>query len=268
MFFIPSGSEGLPPVIDAAKRDGVELFFLGDGANILVADEGIRGLVIDMSGLDAIRVEGTLLMAEAGAPVSRACEVAAEHNLSGMEFLYSMPGSVGGSVWMNARCYGTSIAEILEYVDIIDASVNTRREYPDREQFDYKYSPFQHNGALILRCGFRLQQAEKIDTVYKRMQEHERDRNSKGHFDLPSAGSVFKNNRSFGQPTGKLIDNLGLRGYTIGGAKISEAHANIIVNTGTATAREILALIRYVEKQVKQEYGFELERELLLVGEW
>jgi UDP-N-acetylmuramate dehydrogenase len=113
-----------------------------------------------------------------------------------------------------------------------------------------------------------LQQAEKIDTVYKRMQEHERDRNSKGHFDLPSAGSVFKNNRSFGQPTGKLIDNLGLRGYTIGGAKISEAHANIIVNTGTATAREILALIRYVEKQVKQEYGFELERELLLVGEW
>jgi len=243
------------------------VFVFGAGANILVADRGIRGIVVDMTGLDACTVCETTITAGAGAMVSDVAMLAARNSLSGIEFIYAMPGSVGGSVWMNARCYGKSISEILEFTEVVTGTGELRRVIPAAGEFSYKRSPFQKERWIIVRAGLKLERGRK-ETILEMMENHRRDREEKGHFAAPSAGSVFKNNRSFGMPTGKLIDSLALRGETVGGAQVSETHANIIINRGEATAGDIYRLIRLVEKRVFDAYGYTLEREVRLVGDW
>ncbi len=242
-------------------------FYLGAGANILVADKGIRGVVVDMTGLDSCAADGTTIVAEAGAAVSDASMLAAEHGLTGIEFIYAMPGSVGGAVWMNARCYGKSISEVLTFVDVVTENGERCRMNPAGEEFAYKQSPFQKKQWAIIRAGFTLAPGDRVK-ILATMKEHRLDREAKGHFAAPSVGSIFKNNRQFGMPSGKLIDSLSLRGETLGGARVSESHANIIVNSGGATATDIRELIRLIERKVREAYGFELEQEVLLVGDW
>jgi UDP-N-acetylmuramate dehydrogenase len=184
-----------------------------------------------------------------------------------MEFAYSLPGSVGGAVWMNARCYEREVSDVLEFVDYVDPDFGQRRLAMRRDEWDYKVSPFQGMRGVILRAGFRLAPGNPRQ-VEDRMQEHRQDREKKGHFLFPCAGSVFKNNRAFGAPTGVIVDSLGMKGRRIGGAQVAPFHGNIIVNTGGATARDVLALIELVEDEVRRRLGFHLEREVLLVGEW
>ncbi len=248
---------------------GVEypVFILGAGANILVADSGVRGIVIDMSRLDSLSASGDTITAFAGAAISDVSRFAAELGLTGLEFIYSMPGSVGGSVWMNARCYGWSVSEVLGRVDIIDGEGVTRHVSPAKDAFAYKKSPFQREFWAITKADFTLQKGNKKE-IQIAMDKNRLDREGKGHFSAPSVGSIFKNDRRFGMPTGKLIDSLSLRGIAEGGAQVSQAHANIIVNTGNAAAFDILKLIKLVETRVRDAYGFELEREIRLVGDW
>ncbi len=243
------------------------VFILGAGANILVADSGIRGIVLDMTGMHQFFVSGDTITADAGAAVSDVSAFAAENGLSGLEFIFSMPGSVGGSIWMNARCYGKSVSEVLGDVEVIDDSGIMKRISPLKSSFSYKQSPFQRERWAIIRADFKLQKGD-VKEIRKTMDENRRDRESKGHFSAPSAGSIFKNDKRFGMPSGKIIDSLSLRGTAIGGAEVSLAHANIIINNGNATAGDILKLIRLVEARVREAYGFELEREVLLVGDW
>jgi UDP-N-acetylmuramate dehydrogenase len=250
-----------------ARKEGLPFFLLGGGANILVADRGIPGVVVHSRGLDTIEIDGSLVSAEAGAEISLVAERSAEAELTGLEFIYRMPGSVGGAVWMNARCYGVSLNERLAWVDLIDADGTHSRYHPRDEDFAYKKSPFQKGNPIITRAGFSLNPGTP-ETIRSLMEEHARDREEKGHFRYPSAGSVFKNDRTFGMPTGKLIDTAGLKGKRVGGAMIAPFHANIIVNTGSASASDILALIRLAEKKVDETFGFQLEREVLLVGAW
>ncbi|MFW5728563.1 MAG: UDP-N-acetylmuramate dehydrogenase [Spirochaetota bacterium] len=281
----PQSVDDVQQVLKLGRREGVRVFTLGGGANILVADAGIRGIVMDMrdfaeisvlerhgvDGQDGARApkSGATHRARIGAglPVSDAAAELADRGLAGLDFLYAMPGSVGGAVWMNARCYGSSIIDVLEEVDIVTTEGDFRTYLPQDGDFDYKVSPFQTNGAVILAATIRLREEEPA-AIWKRMRDHEEDRTTKGHFSGPSAGSVFKNNRAFGRPSGKIIDSLGLRGYQIGGARISDRHANIIINTGTATARDIRELIEFVEKRVEERLGLRLEREVLYAGEW
>ena len=264
-FLTPSTETDVAAVVGLAGS--VPLFILGAGANILVSDEGIRGIVLDMSGLDGYRIDGTLIVAGAGFDISELSRRASEEQLSGMEFIYGMPGSVGGSVWMNARCYGRSVSDILEYADVIDETGRTRRVRPPQSAFGYKVSPFQRERWVIVAAGFRLMEGEHTE-ITKMMTANKDDRERKGHFAAPSAGSVFKNSRAFGEPSGKIIDSLGLRGKRIGDAAVSDAHANIIINRGAAKAADILALIRLIEKTVAEKFGFKLEREIRLVGDW
>ena len=264
-FLTPSTETDVAAVVGLAGN--VPLFILGAGANILVSDEGIRGIVLDMSGLDGYRIDGTLIVAGAGFDISELSRRASEEQLSGMEFIYGMPGSVGGSVWMNARCYGRSVSDILEYADVIDETGRTRRVRPPQSAFGYKVSPFQRERWVIVAAGFRLMEGEHTE-ITKMMTANKDDRERKGHFAAPSAGSVFKNSRAFGEPSGKIIDSLGLRGKRIGDAAVSDAHANIIINRGAAKAADILALIRLIEKTVAEKFGFKLEREIRLVGDW
>jgi len=287
----PRTPEELGRLLPALQTEGIPWFVLGDGANILVSDRGIRGVVLDLTGLRGVqraepRGQHAALEAWAGTPMSDVSEFAAGQALSGLEFIYSMPGSVGGSVWMNARCYERSVCEALREVqyllpDGVRANLQVDEAQGDQSSsgagqtgvsgqpaaWGYKLSPFQGRPWVILKAVFALSPADP-QAVRAQMSRVREDRERKGHFLHPSAGSVFKNSRSFGAPTGKLIDSLGLKGRQMGGARISDLHGNIIVNMGGATARDVLALMRLVELRVEQAYGHRPEREILLVGDW
>ena len=267
LFAAPRTPEEVGRIVTLCARESVPCFVLGGGTNILVSDKGVRGVVIDLTLLGGLQAEGSLITALGGTPVSALSEFALSRGLAGMEFAYSLPGSVGGAVWMNARCYEREVSDVLEFVDYLDPDFGQRRLAMRRDEWDYKVSPFQGMRGVILRAGFRLAPGNPRQ-VEDRMQEHRQDREKKGHFLFPCAGSVFKNNRAFGAPTGVIVDSLGMKGRRIGGAQVAPFHGNIIVNTGGATARDVLALIELVEDEVRRRLGFHLEREVLLVGEW
>ncbi|MFP4114108.1 MAG: UDP-N-acetylmuramate dehydrogenase [Spirochaetota bacterium] len=263
----PLHAADLASLLRAAKEDRIPWFVLGGGSNILVADSGVRGLVIDTTSLAGAAVEGTTLTVGAGLPISDASSVAADHGLGGLDFIYAMPGSVGGAVWMNARCYGGEISEVLSSVEYVDADGRLSVYTPRAEDFGYKRSPFMSHAAVMTSVAFSLRLGDRQE-LWAAMREHEADRRAKGHFAAPCAGSVFKNDRAFGRPSGAIIDGLGLRGYRVGGAKVSDLHANIVVNAENASATDIRAVIEHVQTEVKRELGFELEREVLFVGDW
>jgi UDP-N-acetylmuramate dehydrogenase len=273
-FVRPSGA-GFPAftgaLFEKARAEGINVFILGGGANILVSDSGIRGIVLDTGGWagEEERQERAMRF-RAGTSLDDAAMIAAKAGLSGLEFLAGMPGSVGGAVWMNARCYGREIADVLVETDVMDFSLSPPKKLrmpANRSEFGYKRSPFQGREAFILSAAFRLL-PEGADQILARMDANRRDREEKGHYRFPSAGSVFKNNPDFGKPTGKIIDELGLRGLQIGGAKIADRHGNFIINTGGATAKDIRALTEEAAARVKESAGFILEPEILFVGEW
>ena len=269
LYVTPQSAEQAARVFGLLNEMGVPTFILGAGANILVSDLGIRAAVVDLSALTGCslsRSERTL-EALAGTAMSDVSSLAAQRGLSGLEFIYSMPGSVGGSVWMNARCYGRSVSEVLLGVRYVEPTGVVATMGVEHDQFGYKRSPFQDWGCLILSATFALEPGDTA-VMRQQMESIKEDRERKGHFRYPCAGSIFKNNREFGNPTGKLIDALGLKGRCIGGACVSEHHGNIIVNTGSATAQDVLQLIRLLESEVRGAYGFRLDREILLVGQW
>lgn len=245
----------------------IPLFILGGGANILVSDLGIRGAVLDMRTFQNCSVEHHLLHAEAGAAVSDVVELAWKNGLGGLEFIYGMPGSVGGAIWMNAQCYGRAVSETLESVEYLDETGNRKIYTARKEDFRYKHSPFQNKKWVICSAAFRLIPKNKSE-IEAEMNKNKSDREAKGHYRYPSAGSAFKNNRAFGKPTGQMIDEAGLKGFSIGGAKVADYHGNIIINSGNAAARDILAVIEHVEREILNRFGFKLEREVLLAGEW
>jgi UDP-N-acetylmuramate dehydrogenase len=267
LFARPRHAHDVAALLSVAHAEHIPWFVLGGGSNILVADAGIRGLVIDTTGLQGVGVSGTTLTVGAGLPMSDASAQAADHGLGGLDFIYSMPGSVGGAVWMNARCYGGEIYDVLRSVELVEPDGRLTVYTPREADFDYKRSPFMSWPAIMTSVSFTLRTADRR-ALWDSMHAHEADRRAKGHFAAPCAGSVFKNNRAFGNPSGVIIDRLGLRGFRLGGAKVSDLHANIIVNTGSATARDIRALIEHVRSEVKRRLGFDLEREVLYVGDW
>ncbi|MDR2900973.1 MAG: UDP-N-acetylmuramate dehydrogenase [Treponema sp.] len=250
-----------------ARNENVPLFILGGGANLVVADKGIRGIVLDCTGWSGCTFQDDRVTIRSGTLIDDAIEEAALRGLSGLEFLAGMPGSYGGAIWMNARCYGFSISDKLIETEILDESLQRQIIPFNAKDFDYKKSPFQNRDVLILSGTFRLEK-KPIEEIRSVMEDHRNDRETKGHFTLPSAGSSFKNNTAFGKPTGKIIDELGLRGLTIGGAKVADWHGNIIVNTGNATAKDIRDLVESITLKAKAELSIELEPEILFVGDW
>ncbi|MCL2763233.1 MAG: UDP-N-acetylmuramate dehydrogenase [Treponema sp.] len=258
-------------LLSAACTENVPVFLLGGGANILVADAGIRGIVLDTGGWTGVQKQQEgLLEFRCGTSLDDAAEIAADLGLSGLEFLAGMPGSIGGAVWMNARCYGREIADVLAETEIIDFTGDAPLQLrlpAKRTDFGYKRSPFQGTDHFILSASLQLTPGNTSD-IRAEMDAHRRDREEKGHYRYPSAGSVFKNNEDFGKPTGKIIEELGLRGLRIGGAQVAPWHGNFIVNTDAATASDIRALVNEVAAKVKTATNFELEPEILFMGEW
>ncbi|MDR1565776.1 MAG: UDP-N-acetylmuramate dehydrogenase [Treponema sp.] len=264
-------------LLKAARDEGIPVFILGAGANLAVSDRGIRGIVLDTGSWKGIgkrenvreggKTPAFSVKAAAGTSVDQLVDRLAVRGLGGLEFLAGMPGSVGGAVWMNARCYDKSVSEPLLETEILDEDFNRLRVPVKSGDFSYKKSPFQTRQVLILSARFALDFRPTSD-IRKEMEEYRRDRRDKGHYRFPSAGSAFKNNRDFGNPTGKIIDDLGLRGLSSGGAQVAPWHGNIIINTGGASASDIRALTGEVARRVREERGFILEPEILFVGDW
>jgi UDP-N-acetylmuramate dehydrogenase len=216
----------------AAKFESIPVFILGGGANLVVSDEGIRGIVLDTgfwSGCDFFPNKEEVII-RAGTQTEKAVEELAAQGLGGLEFLAGLPGSIGGALWMNARCYEKSISDVLIETKILDESLNETVIPFKAEDYDYKKSPFQNRKVLILSARFAVKKRCKTE-ILEEMEKYKLDRENKGHYRFPSAGSVFKNNKNFGKPTGKIIDELGLKGLSIGGAQVAPWHGNIIINT-------------------------------------
>jgi UDP-N-acetylmuramate dehydrogenase len=256
-------------LVEKARTLGIPLFILGGGANLVVADQGIRGIVLDTTGWTGWDFhpsgpggQAVVMTVRSGTPADQAAEAAAEQGWGGLEFLAGLPGAIGGAVWMNARCYEKQISDVLLRTEILDEQL--RRVWIPRieRDFGYKKSPFQTRDALIVAAEFRLEKRPG-EALRAEMAGFRKDREAKGHYRFPSAGSVFKNNRSFGKPAGKIIDELGLRGLRVGGAQVAPWHGNIIINTGGATAADIRRLTELLEERVKRETGFDLEREVI-----
>ncbi len=279
-YLVPEDAAAAAALLAAARAEGLPLFVLGGGANVLVGDGGIRGLVMDTSRLRTSRLErgpesSPILVAGCGLPMDELCLEALGRGLGGLEDFAGMPGSVGGAVFMNARCYDAEISRTLAWVDSLDAGLGrvARRPAPG-PGWDYKRSPYQPGGPaageLVLEAAFRLAPAgdEAVPRIARVMRERRADREAKGHYRLPSAGSVFKNDRSLGAPTGVILDRLGLRGKRVGDAMVSQWHANIFVNAGTATGADMRSLIELAQGVALERLGARLEREVLMVGEF
>ena len=264
VYAVPSGINDLEALLSAVRSHSVPYFILGGGANILFSDIGFSGIVIDMLSFNNVSVNGTSLLSGAGVPFSRLSEIARDNSLSGLEFFYGMPGTAGGSIYMNARCYGSSVSDILSRVTYIDSKGSVGEYKTSQKDFGYKISPFQDKGFIITAAEFQLEKGS-MDNLSEKMSGFKNERVEKGHYLYPCAGSVFKNNREFGQPSGKIIDSLGLRSYSIGGAMISPLHANIIVNKGNASSNDVRELISFVEDKVYKTYGFKLEKEIIFI---
>jgi UDP-N-acetylmuramate dehydrogenase len=265
---------------ESTREEGIPLFVLGAGANLVVADRGIRGVVLDTGGWSGCdfaedravtengggEVRGAVSI-RSGTAVDAAAEAAAVRGWGGLEFLAGMPGSLGGAVWMNARCYEKSVSDCLLETEILDEAQNRINVPLKAEDFSYKKSPFQNRDALILGARLALERRLPED-ICGETEGHRRDREERGQYRFPSAGSAFKNNRAFGKPTGKIIDELGLRGFSMGGAAVAPFHGNFIINTGNAASSDIRALTGELAARVKAALGFELEPEILFVGDW
>ncbi|MDR0324125.1 MAG: UDP-N-acetylmuramate dehydrogenase [Treponema sp.] len=273
-FWVRPLGEGFPEfssvLLRLAKEAAVPVFILGGGANIVVSDKGIRGIVLDTGGWKGCGVIDEGLIFKSGTTMDEAADCAADLSFSGLEFLAGMPGTIGGAVWMNARCYGKEIADVLTWTEVIDfgaaAEPEKKRLPADKADFGYKLSPFQGKDFLILNAAFKLDKSDKTK-ILNEMKKNRNDRKEKGHYSFPCAGSAFKNNRRIGKPTGQIIDELGLKGFSKGGAQIAPFHGNIVINTGGAAAADIRALIDIVAAEVKKKTGFVLEPEILFVGE-
>jgi UDP-N-acetylmuramate dehydrogenase len=255
----------LAGLVRGARAAGVPFVVLGRGSDIVVADAGIHGLVI-MSRAEGCHIDGQRLIAEAGLPLAKAATVAQAAGLSGLEFGLAIPGTVGGAVWANAGAHGAEIAGVLESVTVLRADGTELVEPAAALALSYRSSRFKNApGDLILTATFRLTPADPV-AIKSAMDEIRAWRREHQPLNLPSAGSVFRNPP--GDSAGRLIDACGLRGTRLGGAVISEKHANFIVNGGGATAMDIRRLAERARRVVAAQFGPNLEYEVQFVGDW
>lgn len=264
IFIQPATADELCQVYCTAKKEKVPFFVMGNGSNLLVSDEGFRGVIIHTGGLmKEVSVEGDVVYAQAGAKLSAVARAALEHDLAGLEFAAGIPGSLGGAVSMNAGAYGGEMKDVLLDVEVITGD-GERKIIPAGElELSYRHSLILEKQYVVLSARMKLVPGDPVQ-IKARMDELAQARKEKQPLEYPSAGSTFK--RPEGYFAGKLVQDAGLKGYTVGGAQVSEKHSGFVINKGGATAEEILFLIKQVQKKVKAQFGVELEPEVRMLG--
>lgn len=239
---------------------------LGNGSNVLIGDKGYRGIVLQIgSGMSEIRVEGNRIIAQAGALLSQVSKAALEQGLTGLEFASGIPGSVGGGVVMNAGAYGGEIRQVAEYVNVLDREGNELVLDNDTMEFGYRTSAIKNHPFVVTEVTFLLTPGDRA-VIQARMEELAARRREKQPLDCPSAGSTFK--RPEGHFAGELIMKAGMRGYKVGGARVSDKHCGFIINTGKACAADVMDVILEVQQEVKEKFGVTLEPEIIMLGEF
>ncbi len=258
-----NNSEDIAKAVNLCRGLGVNAVVIGKGSNLLVSDDGITGAVIVCSSKSSALVVDNVIVAEAGTSLMALCIEAKKHSLSGLEFAYGIPASVGGAVYMNAGAYGGSISDVLISVDCLMPNGEIKTIHKDEFDYGYRKSCFMNNGAIILKAKFELSHkcADEIDAA---MSDLITRRRAKQPLEYPSAGSVFK--RPEGYFAGALIEQCGLKGYRIGGAEVSSKHAGFIVNRGGATCNDVMKLVEYIKATVLDKFGVELETEIKKIG--
>ncbi len=295
-FFEPSNQQELLEGLKIFLENKIPLSIIGGGSNLLISDKGISGAVLSLRKLNRIQIlldlnkknlnDKTRILVEAGAGVlmEELTNWAIENSVSGLESFGGLPGTVGGACFMNARCYDSSISDIIYSVktfsiDMVEESLfknysdfNFAEYLYNKKDWDYKKSPFQKNAdgikiidnrQIIFSVIFELKSGNQ-EEIKKRTDKCRQDRIAKGHFKAPSAGSTFKNNRSFGKPSGKIIEEAGLKGFSIGGAQVAPWHGNFVINKDNASSEDVVNLIQYIQKEVQTKIGFLLEPEVIL----
>ncbi len=266
IFLMPKTEEQIANVIKVAKENSFPVFILGNGSNVLVGDKGIRGAVLCLyKNLNCLEVSGDEIYAGAGILLSAASLVAANSGLSGLEFASGIPGTIGGAVYMNAGAYGPEMKDVIVSVRCMDGDGNILELKNEECEFSYRHSRFTNSEMVILGCKMKLQHGD-VDEIRAKISDLTKRRVTKQPVEKPSAGSTFK--RPEGYFAGTLIEEAGLKGKRCGGAEVSEKHAGFIINTGNATAKDVLALIEFVKKTVYDKNGVMLEPEVKLVGEF
>lgn len=265
LFVTPHSEEGLVQCLRICRREGIRPLTVGNGTNLLVSDSGINGAVIHMGeGMNVVTVTGRKVRAGAGARLSDVCRAAAEKGLSGLEFAYGIPGSVGGGIFMNAGAYGGELKDVCVRVGAMTRELE-RAEYACWEcGFGYRKSRFQQDGGTVTWAEFELTEADPAE-IRSRMDEVLARRRDKQPLEYPSAGSVFR--RPEGYFAGALIEEAGLKGAFVGGAQVSSKHAGFIINTGGATCGDVRALVELIQKRVEENSGVKLECEIRFVGD-
>ena len=263
VYAVPSSADELVLAVQACRKLNVPYFILGRGSDLLVSDEGYRGVMIATEGLAGIESEGNDLICESGVTLKDAASKACELGLTGLEFASGIPGSIGGACFMNAGAYEGCMADVLVSVDVLDSDGSLRTLGVDELELGYRASRIRNEGLVVLRARLRLTPGdsqsigEKIDDLTRRREE-------KQPLEYGSAGSTFK--RPEGYFAGKLIMDSGLKGYTVGGACVSQKHAGFVINKGGATAADVRAVIAHVQDEVERQFGVRLETEVLFVG--
>ncbi len=259
----PESESQLIALLGEIRRLGVRCYLLGNGSNVLFADEGFDGVVVRTArALNGMAREGDSLVAGAGVLLTRVCAAARDAGLAGMEFAYGIPGTVGGAVYMNAGAYGGEMRDVLASARFLDETGRVRELPASELALGYRTSVFERRPWCVLSARFALHAGDSA-AIGAAMEEYMARRKAKQPLELPSAGSTFK--RPVGAYAGALIDQCGLRGFRVGDAAVSEKHCGFVVNLGQATCRDVLRLTDEVCRIVKEKTGFVLEKEIRVV---
>ena len=261
----PADEAELAALLKRAAEHAVPVTLIGNGSNLLVRDKGIRGLVIKLSNIfSSITVDGNVMTFGSGISLAMASKKAASLSLSGLEFAVGIPGTIGGAVYMNAGAYDGEMAKVVTSVRVMDREGKISELKASELAFAYRHTALQNSGLIVTSMTCVLQ-PDEADAIAAKMADFSQRRISKQPLELPSAGSMFK--RPPGYFAGTLIDQTGLKGYTVGGAQVSTKHAGFVVNVGGATAQDVLQLISDVQSKVFAAHGVRLEPEVLVLGE-
>jgi len=259
----PASREELLQIIAECRGSGAAFTVLGHATNVLVPDEGLRGVVIQLyPHFCGCRIDGDALVADAGALLSASANAALDAGLTGLEFASGIPGTVGGAIVMNAGAYGHEMADVCTSADLLLPNGEVVTLTKDEMAFGYRTSITDSNGGIVLSASFKLKQGNR-EEIQAYMRDLNGRRRESQPLDYPSAGSTFK--RPEGHFAGKLIEDSGLKGAAIGGAMVSEKHAGFVINTGNATAKDVTELMTKIRETVQEQYGVTLEPEVKIL---
>lgn len=259
----PENKQELKKILVSAKKNGVPIFVLGKGSNLLVSDKGIEGAVISLSKFDGMILDKTEIVCGAGANLSALCIFAKNNSLGGLEFAFGIPGSVGGALFMNAGAYGGEMSQVVVSASGIDLSGNDVEIKKENMDLSYRHSIFKDSDIVITDVTFELAFRNQTE-INDKMQELLSKRKEKQPLEYPSAGSTFK--RPVGNFAGTLIEKNGFKGVSVGGAQVSEKHAGFIINKGNATCSDVKNLIEKIKDTVYKNDNIMLETEVIFVG--